>query len=117
MAAGDSSQRTEKPTAKRLREGREKGQIAKSPDLSAWAGMLVATVLIQGTARRGSRVFPDMLHEMGDVMGKADMQKSVQFAGDCFIKAAGVVAPLLIGLMFVAIIVNLGQVGLKPSAK
>ena len=43
--AADTSQKTEAPTPRRLKEGREKGQIAKSPDLSTWAGMLAAVAL------------------------------------------------------------------------
>ena len=38
----DKSQKTEAPTQRRLKEARDKGQVAKSPDLSAWAGMLGA---------------------------------------------------------------------------
>jgi flagellar biosynthetic protein FlhB len=33
MAGGDSGEKTEKPTPKRLKEARDKGQIARSPDL------------------------------------------------------------------------------------
>ena len=56
MAAGDSSDKTEKPTPKRLREAREKGQIAKTPDLATWVGMLATTVLLQITFTRGAVV-------------------------------------------------------------
>ena len=65
MAAGDSSDKTEKPTPKRLREAREKGQVAKTPDLSTWVAMLATTVLLQITFQRGAVVLPDILHEMG----------------------------------------------------
>ena len=115
--AGDSSQRTEKPTAKRLREAREQGQIAKSPDLSAWAGMLVAVFLIQMTGAIAARVFPEILHNMGQVMAEPDAQRAWRFAGDSLVKSVAVIAPITVGLMVVSIIVNVGQVGLKPSSK
>ena len=41
-----SGQRTEKPTPKRLREARRKGQIPRSPDLVGWAALLVATYVL-----------------------------------------------------------------------
>lgn len=115
--AGDSSQRTEKPTPKRLREAREKGQIARSPDLSAWAGMLVAVFLVQMTGSIAARVFPEILYNMGQVMARPDAERAWKFTGDSLVKSVAVVAPICVGLMFVTIIVNLGQVGLKPSAK
>ncbi len=46
MAEKDSGQRTEKPTPKRLREARRKGQIPRSPDLVGWLALLVASYLI-----------------------------------------------------------------------
>ena len=50
----DKSQKTEAPTPRRLKEAREKGQVAKSADLSAWAGMLGAVVLLQVTVSRAA---------------------------------------------------------------
>ena len=46
MAEKPSGQRTEKPTPKRLREARRKGQIPRSPDLVGWAALLAATYVI-----------------------------------------------------------------------
>ena len=82
MAAGDSSDKTEKPTPKRLREAREKGQIAKTPDLSTWVAMLATTVLLQITFQRGATVLPDMLHEMGLVIAHPDLGAASRFAAD-----------------------------------
>ncbi len=45
MAEKNSGQRTEKPTPKRLREARRKGQIPRSPDLVGWIALLVASYL------------------------------------------------------------------------
>lgn len=44
--AGDRWARTEPPTEKRIKEAREKGQVARSPEVSAWAGMLAGSMLI-----------------------------------------------------------------------
>ena len=46
MAEKPSGQRTEKPTPKRLREARRKGQIPRSPDLVGWFALLVATYVL-----------------------------------------------------------------------
>lgn len=51
MAAKDSAQRNEKPTPKRQREGRQQGQIPRSPDLVGWASLLIASFVLPPLAR------------------------------------------------------------------
>jgi len=113
----DNAGKTEKPTPKRLREAREKGQIAKSPDLGTWAGMLAATVLVQMTLSRGARAFSEVLHDMGPAISEPDERGASQFAIDAFWKGAGVAAPLLLGMMLIGVVVSLAQVGLAPNMK
>lgn len=45
----DDASKTEDPSAKKLEEGRKRGQVAQSRDLSTWVMFLAATILI-GTA-------------------------------------------------------------------
>ncbi|MEL7156766.1 MAG: EscU/YscU/HrcU family type III secretion system export apparatus switch protein, partial [Actinomycetota bacterium] len=47
----DSAQRNEKPTPKRLREGRQRGQIPRSPDLVGWLTLLMASFVLPALAR------------------------------------------------------------------
>ena len=42
----DDSQKTEEPTEKRLREAREKGQVAKSQEVSHWFAILGLTMIV-----------------------------------------------------------------------
>jgi flagellar biosynthesis protein FlhB len=117
MAAGDSSDKTEKPTPKRLREAREKGQIAKTPDLATWVAMLATTVLLQMTFQRGAQVLPDVLHQMAIVIAHPDEGAANKFAAGAMWKTVGVVAPMLIGMMVVGLMANIAQVGFKPTSK
>jgi flagellar biosynthetic protein FlhB len=50
--AGSSGEKTEKPTPKRLREARKKGQIPKSVDLVQWLVLLVSTFVVPGMIGR-----------------------------------------------------------------
>jgi len=113
----DNAGKTEKPTPKRLREAREKGQIAKSPDLGTWAGMLAATALVQMTVNRGADAFSEVVRKMGPAMSEADTGTAARFAIESFWKGAAVAAPLLLGMMVVGVGVSLGQVGLTPNMK
>lgn len=47
----DRSDKTEKPTAKRRREARKKGQIARTPELGQWLTVLMLSVLIGPAAK------------------------------------------------------------------
>jgi len=117
MAAGDSSDKTEKPTPKRLREAREKGQIAKTPDLATWVAMLSTTVLLQITFNRGAVALPQILHDMGLVIAHPDPGAANRFAANAMWQTASVVAPMLVGMMIIGLLVNVAQVGFKPTSK
>jgi flagellar biosynthetic protein FlhB len=113
----DKSQKTEAPTPRRIKEAREKGQVAKSADLSAWAGMLAAVMLLQITVTRGATAMRSVLYDMGLAIAHPSQAAAAQFATSSMWKAAGVLAPMLIGMMIVAIVVGMGQVGMHPSWK
>src|SRR4051812_31068067 len=117
MPAGDSADKTEKPTPKRLKEAREKGQVARTPELSAWVSILATTVLLQMTIRRGNVEFKGMLEQMGQAIAHPDIASASAFALDAAKKAGIVVAPMLIGMMLTSLVVGIAQVGFKPTGK
>lgn len=49
-----SGERTEQATEKRMKEVREKGQLSKSQDLTAWLGVGAAAVMLPATVARGA---------------------------------------------------------------
>ncbi|HJQ06729.1 MAG TPA: EscU/YscU/HrcU family type III secretion system export apparatus switch protein [Nocardioides sp.] len=44
MSGGGSGEKTEKPTAKRKKQARKDGQVARTPELGAWLSMLVVAM-------------------------------------------------------------------------
>ncbi len=62
MAENESGEKTEEPTGKRLEDAREKGQIAKSPELTT-AAFLLGSMVTMGVAG------PPLWHFMLDMMG------------------------------------------------
>jgi flagellar biosynthetic protein FlhB len=117
MASGDAGDKTEKPTPKRKREAREKGQIAKSPDLAVWAGMLATILLLQLTVKRGITVMHDVIEEGAVVVAHPDEAAAMHYASGSLLKAISIAAPMLIGMMLIGTAVNVAQVGFKPTAK
>ena len=117
MAQADKHQRTEPPTPKRKREAREKGQVARSMDVSGWAGAAI-----------GSFVLPWFLHLVtGHVVGvlaqAAQVGRHPSPQGALVVLQAGLkvvlvtVAPLGAVLAVVAIVANVAQTGRVFSLK
>ena len=110
-----SDEKTEQPTPKRLRDAREKGQVAKSQDVpSALTVMAVAVYLLA--------MAPDMLETMMS-MGEIPMLImnrpfpealgiAVSSTLSCALRVAG---PLIGMVMGVALCANLAQVGVMFS--
>ncbi|MFN8034876.1 MAG: EscU/YscU/HrcU family type III secretion system export apparatus switch protein [Acidimicrobiia bacterium] len=113
----DTSQKTEAPTPKRKREARERGQIAKTPELSAWASVLAVTVLVQLTISQASTRLQDLVATTMQVVAQPDQHSALRLLGEAMKDAGIIVLPLIAGISIVAIGVNLAQVGLKPSTK
>jgi flagellar biosynthetic protein FlhB len=92
-----SQERTEKPTPKRLREAREKGQVARSRDLALAAASVAATVAL---AKLGSRLLNGLAeHLASDLAHFGDAPLKTLSAGDVnarVIQGAGLIA-LLVG--------------------
>jgi flagellar biosynthetic protein FlhB len=90
-------ERTEKPTPKKLREAREKGQVARSRDLALAAASIAATVAL---AKLGSRLLSGLAeHLASDLAHFGDSPLRVISAGDInarVIQGAGLIA-LLVG--------------------
>ena len=49
MPSEDKHSRTEKPTARRKKEARKEGTVAKTPEVVTWLIVLVGTYLVQHT--------------------------------------------------------------------
>lgn len=111
--ADSAGERTESPTPRRRQEAREKGQVAKSHDLSS------ATLLLGGMI--GLRLFgPGLLGSMLELMrenlgasgmgapGAIDVNRIVMTTMMLALSGAG---PVLVVLILVALVANIVQVG------
>lgn len=112
--------RTEKATPKRKQEARQKGQVAKSADLTG-AGVLIASLLALSVfgphmareteaAMRGALAListPDVVNREGVSTLLLETGRSAMLA----------VAPVAAACLLVGVGLNVLQVGLKPSPK
>jgi type III secretion protein U len=112
-----ASEKTEQPTAKRLRDAREKGQVAKSPEVPA-AGvvMCLALYLIVWGGDIGARlletadaIFSLAYRPYEEVLGLA-----LSLAGNLLLSVLGPLIPIVVAA---SLMCNLGQVGVLFSAE
>ena len=112
-----SGQKTEAPTPKRKREARQKGQIARTPELTSWAGMLVASYMLKSAGSSGLQTATWMSEQLRDLIAKPEITTAMHFLGEASWRCTLVVAPLCLVLLVVGLLGSVAQVGFAPSAK
>ncbi|MET1088179.1 MAG: EscU/YscU/HrcU family type III secretion system export apparatus switch protein [Arthrobacter sp.] len=94
-----SGERTEQATEKRMKEVREKGQLSKSQDLTAWLGVGAAAITIPGTIERGAAAATDQLFVLGSLAENPEPGPAVEALADGL-----ATVPSTLGPMFAAIV-------------
>ena len=117
--ADDQGEKTEQPTQKRRQDSREKGQVAKSPDLSGSALLLLGCVVLMlfggWMVERVSGTFIYLLSHMDTLDLSPETVNAHATAGG--IDLAVTMAPLLISLLVGALAVSAAQVGFHLSGR
>ncbi|HVM21663.1 MAG TPA: EscU/YscU/HrcU family type III secretion system export apparatus switch protein [Egibacteraceae bacterium] len=112
-----AAQKTEDPTPKRRKESRQKGQIARTPELTAWGGLLTATFIMKSTVGAGARTTDWMANRLREVISEPDVATAVGFLAETTWRYLLVAAPLLVGLMVIGVVGSFLQTGFVPSTK
>jgi len=119
MSDEDDSSRTEEPTAKRLEEARERGEVPHSQELQTWAGLtgaaLALAMLIPAGADRLVRACLPFIERPESLqVGLDDMRSGL---GGVLLELGSVLAPTLLLLAGFGVACGLGQSGLLWSPK
>ena len=122
MSGGED--KTEKPTAKKLKDARKQGQVAKSADLGSWLGIGAAAMVVPMTIATGRDRAVAMFDGLDDVARDPEPALMLQALVQGGAAIAPVLAPLAAVTVVVAIAASVGQGGFhlatkaaKPSAK
>ena len=111
------SDKTEQPTPKRLRESREKGDVCKSQDVPSALTVLALSVYI---VVMGGHLLESLLAMMElpmKLLSTPYAEAAPRAAEATFHVAVSIVAPLVGLVMAVALVANLGQVGILFAFK
>lgn len=120
MPQDEFGEKTEAPTQRKLQEAREEGQVARSQDLTAALTLLGAVVLLSIFGQKmfvGMRVLIQTMltGSFTDNAARANDVGRVWAAGSHI--AMQMIAPVAIGVMVIAILAGLLQVGVLVTFK
>ncbi|MBF0723479.1 MULTISPECIES: EscU/YscU/HrcU family type III secretion system export apparatus switch protein [Sanguibacter] len=114
---GDSGEKTEQATPKRMKQNRKDGSLQKSQDLSSWLGIGAAAVMLPVVLGRGASAAVDQLSAVRDVVANPDPLVVVDLLGRGLDSILDSVTPMLIVVVIAAIVANVAQGGLHIATK
>ena len=111
----DKSDKTEKPTPKRIGKARKEGNIARTPELGTWAAVMVASFVLPQTVRLASHNVGQLLRSCLLVMASPNEGAATHLVGQGLATAALTVMPMALTMMGVGLVSNVVQVKWTPS--
>jgi flagellar biosynthetic protein FlhB len=122
MAGEDKHSRTEKPTARRKREARHQGQVARTPEVVTWVVVLLGTYLVQHTFQATYALLMRLWSQIAGAISRPSLTTDGALMVTAAEGVASALAPALLATMGIALAINLAQTRglvtfhpLKPS--
>jgi flagellar biosynthesis protein FlhB len=112
-----AGEKTEKPTQQRKKKAIQEGQIPRTPDLGAWAGMLAASFLVPMALRSAIARASKLFHDGLDLTAQPDPARAVELLKQGLAAIAYAVAPLALGLLVLGIAAAGAQGGIHFATK
>ncbi len=113
--------KTEKPTAKRRREARQSGQVAKSADLNGAGVLMAGLIAVTLTAPAIVSLTGEQMANAFDAIARPARVVSQSGVSGLLSETAGtllrVLAPIVGICLAAAVILNVAQVGFRPSPR
>lgn len=122
---GEGGEKTEPATAKKLRDAREEGQVAKSKELSAAVDLialfLVLKIFVSYIGENLISMFPVIYKKMPDIIndsaGGMSIFSATTVVNNVMLVILKIVAPVFVVGVLVCILINIFQVGWKITTK
>ncbi len=122
---GPGGEKTEPATAKKLKEAREEGQVAKSKELNSAVDLIALFLILKvfisfvgANMLEGFSLVYDKIPEVIDYSGSGLSNATVQyFMREALVQILKLAAPFFIVGVLIAVVVSIVQVGWKPTPK
>lgn len=108
--AEDKSQKTEAPTARRRKEAKEEGNVARTPDLSAWLTIIVFLIVGPAAIDNLRGLFVRTLGQVRAIMDEPSVPRLTEIFRDGMLGAIWVLAPLALGCMTLGSLATLSAI-------
>ncbi|MEV8507325.1 EscU/YscU/HrcU family type III secretion system export apparatus switch protein [Actinoplanes sp. NPDC051475] len=112
-----SGEKTEQPTAQKLKKAKQEGQIGRSQDVGAWFGMLAASVMLPRTLKSTMSHSQELMTKIPEIIADPDPQIALGIMKDGLMSAAWAVLPLALTMMAVGIAAAGAQGGIRVATK
>ena len=101
--AEDSGEKTELATPKRMKEVREKGQLSKSQDITAWIGVGAAGLMLPITIERGAAAGTDQMFMINTLAATPDPAVALQAMENGLKSMVDVLTPFFVVVVVVVL--------------
>jgi flagellar biosynthesis protein FlhB len=112
-----SGDKTEQPTAQKLKKAKAEGQIGRSQDVGAWFGMLAASFMLPRTLGAAMDHARELMAKVPDVIDNPDPALAMDILKDAMMSASWAVLPLALTMMFVGVASAGAQGGIRVATK
>jgi flagellar biosynthetic protein FlhB len=112
--SGSASAKTEQPTARKLREGRRQGQVARSPDLATWSGILVVSFVLPSSVGGVRDSLTALLSAVPAVCRDPDLEVVTRLVAETGRSVAVTMLPVLLVAAGTAAVAGVAQGGARP---
>lgn len=113
----DNAQRTEKATAQHKKKARDRGEVARSTELSGWGSLLVITSLLPWLGGVAVTRVTAFMQTTANAMGHPSVEGATSILATGLQTAAFTALPIVVISCGVAVFISLAQVGLRFSPK
>lgn len=119
MAESDGQEKSEQPSEKKLKEGREKGQVSKSIEINSVAifttGLIMIYMSQQFISNRISSITYNIFNSLDTLTMNMDVLQDYVKNGLLYFVVT--LLPVFIGLVIIAFVASIAQVGFSFSMK
>lgn len=112
-----AGEKTEQPTAQKLKKAKQEGQIGRSQDVGAWFGMLAASIMLPRTLRSTMDHSRELVAKLPEVIANPDPAVAMVILKQALMSAAWAVLPLSMTMMAVGIAAAGAQGGIRVATK
>ncbi len=112
-----SGEKTEKPTPKRRKENRKKGQVPRTPEIGGWSALLLVASFLPALLGRELSALRDLMAQCLTAGTDASTELGMQLLGDALWHAMVAILVLGSGVLVVGVVGAVAQGGFYVATK